>query len=239
MSAHDPLVQSVQVNNKSSAAFGFVLAVAAALATCGVLQAKHPFFKVPSQFNIGMGAPIEARLALLAQQARVDRLNASVALTIGGALLSGALAIFAYSCCSLAMRLLIAIPWGAICGGTTGFVGVIAYSVIISKEALPDTTSIGLAQAAAFAILGTGIGLLFGAFSRNARKTAVSALTGGLAGAVGGIAFPVITGLVIPSQSTSDFEPAALIVRCLWLGLPFAAIGLALPLYCAWNGKGE
>ena len=229
MSEHDQTGQSIQANNKSRAAVGCILAVAAALATCGVLQAKHPFFTIPNQYSIGMGAPIEARLALLAQQARVDRLNASVALAIGGALLSGVLAITAHGCCSLALRMLIAIPWGAILGATTGFVGVIAYTAIIPKEALPDTTSIGLAQAAAFAMLGTGLGMLFGAFSRNLGKTAVAALVGGLAGAAGGIAFPIITGLVIPSQSTSDFEPAASIVRCLWLGLPFAAIGSLLP----------
>ena len=93
-----------------------LLSVVAAFATWGIIKAKHPFFTVPSKFDIGMGAPNEARIQLLTEQALVVRRNAMVAFTLGGVLMSSVLAFVASGCCSLPIRISIAIPWGALVG---------------------------------------------------------------------------------------------------------------------------
>ncbi|MCA9132705.1 MAG: hypothetical protein KDA45_06110 [Planctomycetales bacterium] len=219
--------------SKSKIVLLSILAVVAALLTCGLLQAKHPFFTVSDDYSIGMGASTEARLALKGQQERADRLNAAVTLAVGGALLAGTLAIFAPSnCCSWPLRLLVALPWGAVWGAATGVVGVMAFATLMPTESLPSPAHIGLAQGVAFAMLGGGLGLLYGGFSRNLKTTATAAGIGAVAGALGAIAFPILAGLVMPSQSTVELVPAAALLRPLWLGLPFAAIAVALAGFC-------
>lgn len=204
------------------------LAIVVALVTWGLLQARHPFFTVPGEYDIGMSAPIEARLALMAQQARVDRLNAAVALAMGGALLTAVVSYGASGCCAWPVRLAIGLGWGTLWGALTGFLGVMLYSAILPKDSLPSATSAGLGQAAVFALLGLGVGAVYGGFSKQAKKAATAAVIGAIAGAAGGILFPMLAGIVMPTQSIVGFVQTST-AGILWLAIPFAAIAYAIP----------
>lgn len=205
-----------------------LMSIVAALATWGTISAKHPFFTVPSRFNIGMGASNEARIALLTEQARVDQKNAMVAFTVGGVLISSVLVFVASGCCSRATRFAIAIPWGAFVGVATGFLGSISYAAINPNGSFPSTTNSGLGQAVAFGIFGAGLGLLYGAFSRNKFQAMYSTFVGCIAGAAGGLLFPIVTGLLMPNENIAGLLHTS-VPGAIWLGLPFAAIGFALP----------
>lgn len=205
-----------------------LMSIVAALATWGTLSAKHPFFTVPSRFDIGMGASNEARIALLTEQARVDQKNAMVAFTVGGVLMSSVLVLVAPGCCSRAARITIAIPWGAFVGVATGFLGSISYAAINPNGSFPSTTNSGLGQAVAFGIFGAGLGLLYGAFCRNKFLPLSATFVGCIAGATGGLLFPIFTGLLMPNDNIAGFLHTS-VPGTIWLGLPFAAIGFALP----------
>ncbi|HUP77452.1 MAG TPA: hypothetical protein VM260_02750, partial [Pirellula sp.] len=177
------------------------MSIVAALATWGALCATHPFFTVPSSFNIGMGASNEARIALLTERARADQKNAMVAFTVGGVLMSSVLGFIASGCCSGATRISIAIPWGAFVGVATGFLGSVFYTAINPNGSFPSTTNSGLGQAIAFGIFGAGLGLLYGAFSQNKFLAINATFVGCIAGAAGGLLFPIVTGLLMPNEN--------------------------------------
>jgi hypothetical protein len=230
MSEAEPVLNQKPKMNLAKPILSCVLAVVMAVATWGVIKSQSPFFTVGEEFNIGMGASSEARQALLSEQAKADRMNSTVALSIGGALLAGTLAIFAFECCSLPLRLLFAIPFGALAGAFSGFLGAIAYSKIIPADSFPDTTNTALAHAAVFAVFGGSIGSLFGFYGRNKNMLATTIVTGALAGAAGGLLFPIVTGVAMPQQNIVGLvqtSPAGLF----WLGLPFAAIGFLVPCF--------
>ncbi len=218
----------VVVTNKKLAVLSCILSIIAGLASWGLLKAIHPAFTVPPEYEIGMGASNEARLALIAQQAWADRLNATVAFAIGGSLLCAVLSVTAFSCCALPLRIVIAIAWGAGWGALTGFVGSIAYPALMPSDSLPNTTNTGLAQAVVFAVLGLGAGMLFGGFSRNTTKIGKSMILGGVAGAAGGMLFPIFSGVIMPNQAITGLLQTST-AGALWLTIPFAAIGYALP----------
>ena len=227
------LEKSVSVSRGHSkfnaAIIGCVLAIAASVATWGILHAKHRFYSVDSNFDIGLGASNQARLALDAETARVDRLNAAISLAIGGGLLAIALAVLANACCSLPLRIVAAIPWGIVCGAGTGFLGPLLFAVLIPGDKLHSATKAGIAQAVVFACLGLGIGLLYGAFSRSSKTLATAAIFGAIAGGIGGIAFPIVASMTMPSQNTGTFISDVSMVRLLWLSIPFMFIGFAIP----------
>lgn len=213
-----------------------VLGFGACLATWGVLQWKHPFFRVADQYSIGMGASNEAREALMVQQARVNRLNAAVILAMGGGLLSGVLALFAQPCCSPLIRLTTSIVGGTLWGGMSGWMAVLLFAAMMPGDSLPSPTNIGLAQGTSFALFGAGMGLLHGMYSRDKSTIVTGLISGALAGAAGGVLFPIITGLIMPSQSTVEFLAEDGIVRLLWLSLPMVAIAVVVPTMCTKAG---
>ena len=228
MSEVDVVVPVKPRNSCTKPLFSCLMAVVAALATWGALKAKHPFFTIPGKYNIGMGASNEARYALLSQQARVEQLTATVTLAMGGFLLSGVLALVANGCCSFPIRLLIALPWGAVVGAASGFIGSMAYSAIIPLDSFPNITNTGLTHAVVFAMFGAGLGMLYGGFSYNKQQAITATVIGASAGGLGGLLFPFVTGLAMPQQSIVGLVQTS-IVGTLWLGLPFAAIGFAVP----------
>lgn len=217
-----------QVKTKSMW-LGVSLAIASALAITGLLQAAHPLFVVPSEYDIGMGASDEARLKLLAQMELADCKNDMAIFATGGALLGGSLAAVASCCCGLPLRLGCGLVWGGLWGLITGLISSKTILWIMPTGTFPTVTSTGTAQALAFGLLGAGIGLMYGGFTKNA-KAIVSAVLGGiLAGACGGFAFAMLVGFVAQFQNTSKLIPLGLVAQLLWLGLPFSAIGLVLP----------
>ena len=231
--------QSKLVGAKSKIAtliLSCVLAVTASLATWGILHFKHRFYTVSSDFDIGMGASNEARLALEAETARIDRYNAAIALSIGGIWLAIAASIVSNSSAALPVKILVAVPWGAACGAGAGALGSIAFNRLMKDESLTSAATSGIWQAAVFALLGLGMALLHTWFERAWKNLARSALLGAFAGCLGGIAFPVITGIILPSHSTSTFISDVSIVRLFWLLVPFTCVGLSLALMSN-NGK--
>lgn len=208
---------------------GVVLATASALAVVGLLQAAHPMYVVPSKYDIGMGASEEARLQLLSQTQLADGKNDMVIFTAAGALLGCSLAMVACSCCGLPLRIGSGLVWGGLWGLITGLVASKAALLIMPVGSFPSVTSTGTAQGLAFGLLGAGIGLMYGGFTKNA-KFVVSAVIGGLlAGAGGGFAFAMLVGFVAQFQNGSKLIPLGLVAQLIWLVLPFAAIGYALP----------
>lgn len=207
-----------------------LLGLGAALAAWGVLQTAHPIFTVPEEYSIGMGAPNEARDALAAQQARVDRLNAAVILSVAGAALAALMTVTSVGCCGLPVRLLSCVVLGGLWGALTGFVGPGMFAALMPTDSLPSPANTGLAEALAFAVFGAGMGLLYGLMAGDKSALLGYAVSGVLAGAGGALAFPIVVGLVMPSASVVDFMPDDGLVRLLWLALPMVAIAVAVPL---------
>ena len=213
----------------NAALTGCFLAIVASVATWGVLHTKHRFYSVDSKFDIGMGASNNARTALDAETARIDRLNAAISLAIGGCLLAIALAAVANSCCALPLRIVTAVPWGVVCGAGTGFLGPMVFAALMPRDTLHSATSTSIAQGATFACLGLGMGLLYGAYSGSAKTLGTAAIIGAVAGGIGGIAFPTIASVIMPTQSTATLISDVSMVRLLWLSIPFTCIGFAIP----------
>jgi hypothetical protein len=233
MQASEFASESVPSNRQPNIAIVCLLGLCASLMTWGVLQWKYPFFTVSDEFSIGMGASNEARLALQNEQSRTNRLNSAIVLAVGGGLLAGFLAIFAQPCCAAMLRLLTALVGGLVWGGVSGFVGASLFTAMMPSDSLPSPTSIGLAQAVVFAMFGAGIGLLYGMFGRNRAAVLNGIGIGAIAGAVGGVLFPIVTGLVVPSQSTVEFIGSSAVVRLMWLVFPMVSIAAALPAFSA------
>lgn len=237
MQATEVASESITTNRQPNMAIVCVLGLCASLMTWGVLQWKYPFFTVSDEFSIGMGASIEARLALQNEQSRANRLNSAIVLAVAGGLLASSLAIFAQPCCSVSLRLITALIGGLVWGSVTGFVGASLFTAMMPSDSLPSPTSIGLAQAVVFAMFGAGIGLLYGMFGRD-RATALNGMgIGAVAGAVGGVLFPIVASLAFPNQSTVEFIGASGVVRLMWLAFPIVSIAAAVTAFSAKKKK--
>jgi hypothetical protein len=200
------------------------LPLLAAVLTWLTLFSCFPIFKVGSEFGIGMSAPIEQRLALLNEEFRIERLNACVLFAIGGFLLSVAMSIHDCGQKSCLRNLGLAAALGILMGGLSGYLGKTVYSWLLPKDSFPNTINTGIAQAAVFAIFGLFVGALYGAPKVGKSAALVNGFFGAFAGAMGGLAFPIVTGILFPQQNISTFlQPS--FAGLLWLGLPFAFIG--------------
>ena len=73
------------------------------------------------------------------------------------------------------------------------------------------------------------MGLLYGAYSRSAKTLGTAAIIGAFAGGIGGIAFPTVVSVIMPTQSTATLISDVSMVRLLWLCIPFTCIGFAIP----------
>ena len=224
----------VAIENRRPSWIGLViLGLVVSCVSWGVLQWKYPFFKVGDEFSIGMGAPNEARQALLAEQARVNGWNAAVVLAIAGGLLAGGLAVAARPCCPAVVRAMVGLVIGAAWGGGVGLVGASLFAALMPSDTLPGPAHVGLAQAMVMGVLGCGVGGVYGMFFKQPTAFAAGGLGGALGGAVGGVLYPIVAGLIFPSQGTTEFIAAGASVRGLWLALPLVAIALAAPWACA------
>jgi hypothetical protein len=206
-----------------------VLALAAAAATWGFVHAKHPVFKIPSQYDIGMGASYEARAALVNQMSLAERKNATLVTAVAGGLLAAAVALATPGCCMAVLRLLFAIPWGACWGAGTGYIGAVLYQTLLPSAIQPTVMDTAKVQGLFFALLGAGIGLMVGILYRSLRSMLVGLLGGAIAGGIGAVAYPIVAAVAMAAASTEGLIPEGTPVRLLWLSLPFACIGFATP----------
>lgn len=207
---------------------GTLLAIIAALVTVGFMRARYPMFVVSSEYDIGMGASVEARLALQQQTQAAERKNAMTIFALGGCLLAAGLAVVADACCGLPIRIVSGLVWGAIWGALTGWSAAQAQTIFIPAGSLPSVTNIGTTQAFTFGLLGAGVGLMFGGFTRNTRQALTSAITATIAGGGGGFLYAVIVGFVADAKSSAQLIPASALAQLLWLALPMTAIAFLL-----------
>ena len=218
------MVNDNVVVNRMNLWLGFLLITASVFALGGFLHAKHPFFHLPSDFNLEMGASNEKRLKYEALNRQVNASNAMVVFAIAGSLLAGCLSLVGRPCCSLTSRILSGLVLGAIWGATTGFFAIIAQPLIVPRGSIPSATTVGMSQALAFGLLGGGIGLIFAMSSRNMNSILSNALKGILAGGLAGFLFPVIVGLFVTTQDSSVLIPKEYLALLLWIAIPFATI---------------
>jgi hypothetical protein len=212
---------------------GLVLALAAAALGWGFIQAKHPHYEVGEEFHIvAMGGPESQVRKLMAEQARVDRRNATINLAVVGGLLAAALALATPGCCAGWLRMIVALPWGALVGAATGLAGIQIYLRLVPPEiqAQPTVTDAVKVQAILFALLGAGIGLMIGTFLRSVKGFIVGVAATALAGLLGGIAYPILATVLMPSHSSEGLMPSSSAMRLLWLGVPCAFMGFLVPL---------
>ncbi len=231
--ATEVVSERASISRQPKLAIVCLLGLCASLMTWGVLQWKYPFFTVSDEFSIGMGASNEARLALQNEQLRANQLNSAIVLAVGGGLLAGCLAIFAQPCCAMILRVVTALVGGLVWGGVSGYAGAALFTAMMPTKSLPSPTSVGLAQAVVFAMFGAGIGLMYGMFGRNRAAILNGIGSGAIAGAMGGVLFPIVAGLVVPSQSTVEFIGASSVVRLMWLVFPLVSIAAAVPAFSA------
>ena len=84
-----------------------------------------------------------------------------------------------------------------------------------------------LMHAVAWLVLGLGVGLGSGMGSKL-RHCLGSMLIAGIAGALGGALYPIVASFAAPMADPSFALPSGDVNRLVWLGLPFALIGLAI-----------
>ena len=202
-----------------------VLSIVSALVAYGVLRTQYPFMVVSSKFDIGMGASDEARLALISETDRVNRLNATIIMTIGGGLLGLSLAYAAAACCALPIRLVAGVVWGGVLGAAAGWIASTAIPYIVPRSSIPSLTSVGAAHGLLFGLIGAGLGLMVGGFAKNSQQMVSQLIKGGIAGVAGGFIYAIIVGFVAPGETASQLVPANAMAQLLWLAIPFAAVG--------------
>lgn len=78
--------------NRMNLWFGLLLITASVFALSGLVHAKHPFFHLPSDFNLEMGASNEKRLQFEALNRQVNASNAMVVFAMDCALNSAGVA---------------------------------------------------------------------------------------------------------------------------------------------------
>ncbi len=210
--------------NRMNLWFGLLLITASVFALSVLVHAKHPFFHLPRDFNLEMGASNEKRLQFEALNRQVNASNAMVVFSIAGSLLAGCLSLVGRPCCSLALRVLCGLVLGAIWGATTGFLAIIAQPLIVPRGSIPSATTVGASQALAFGLLGGGIGLIFTITSRSMNSILSNAIKGILAGGLAGFLFPIIVGLFVTTQESSNLIPKGFVALILWIAIPFATI---------------
>ncbi len=219
-------VQPVQPVSASTRMILGMIAVlfASAITYCALWQ-QYPWFKVSSEFDIGMGASNDARMQLVQQMQMAATRNSCAAFALGGSLLGAALSLVAPGCCSLWMRIISGWYAGAFWGGLVGYFGSMAYLVFVPRGVLPSLTGLVGAHALTYGLLGLGLGSLFGGYSRSAQNI-VSRLLGGLiGGAVGGLLFAILVGFVGETQKGTEIIPNGALAQALWVMLPSLAIG--------------
>jgi hypothetical protein len=230
-----PVVPSNSVPRPASisweACLGGGIAVVAAVIVWAITNARYPYFTVPEEYSFGMSPPPEVVIAYLKQKSRVDTLNAMITLGIGGGLMGAGLAAVARGCCTLPLRLAAGTIWGGFWGAATGYVAVMAFAALLPRTSIASLADTGKAQAVVFALLGLGLGLLYGGFSRSPRGLIVAAITGAFVGGIGGGLYAILSGLIAPTQSTQEMIPRDWTARLLWLLVPFTAIGFLLPTF--------
>ena len=182
-------------------------ALVAGLVGFGFIHTQDPIYKVPEKFHIkNLGESQEKWSAFLEQQRRFDRRNAAVHFAVLGCALAVAIVLGNSACCSVPVRVLVAMPLGALAGALAGWIGCLAHETFVPVSVQPSVVEIVKVQIALFASLGFGLGLISGLFGRSWRSIVGGVVAGALGGLLAGMAFPLASSLLMPAASIDAFN---------------------------------
>ena len=213
-----------------------LLALVAGLATWGFIEAVHPVFHVPKEFEVAnIGAPAEKFEANRLARNRVDRQHAALYMGTLGVLL--ALALTTVQCVRRRSPLLVllGLPLGALFGAAGGYAGNILLEYVTTTVGQAELMHTVGMQSTLFAILGFGVGLAYGiaepptSKQQTSRQAISRAVAGLVAGALAGVVFSVAISILMPDASTDFLMPTDATSRGLWLGVSSLLIGLTVP----------
>jgi hypothetical protein len=220
-----------------------VLGLVAAVVIHSAIAAMGQIFHLPPELAaLGVGGPPgpedQRRLGAANLVLRYKHFAVWMGLAgaIIGALYSGILACLVRRDRGRAIPFSIVI--GALVGGAVGATaGPLAVYVdeylrnnlAVGQLVVPET-KIMMMHAATWGVFGAGIGLATAlAVSRKKGRDVPAATIGGaIAGVLGGVLFPFVTGAIAPLADVSLPIPEEPKIRVLWLALPLAIIGLVL-----------
>jgi hypothetical protein len=125
---------------------------------------------------------------------------------------------------------------GAVIGGIFGSAaGLLAVYVDITLRNNPapgtmsvSDTKIMMMHALTWLVLGIGIGLACALATRSRRDIVGSVLGACFAGALGGVLFPFLVGIIDPIADPSLPMPEGTFGRVFWMALPFTLMGLVI-----------
>jgi hypothetical protein len=225
-------------------AFGVVGLIAAGLATVAIKQIGD-VFRLPKEIAaLGMGAipGAEDQAKIAAGNLVIKYKHFALWMGAGGAIL-GALLCLAQSLARGRAEPKSGI-FGAVIGGIIGAVvggifgaaaGPLAVYVDVTLRNNPEPgmmtvsdTKVMMMHALTWLVLGFGIGLACALATRSRRDIAGSVLVACFAGALGGVLFPFLVGIIDPIADPTLPMPEGMFVRVLWMALPFTLIGLVI-----------
>lgn len=206
-----------------------ILALAGGALTWGLVEAVHPVFSVPKEYeapNIGM--PPEVYRKNRWARERMERHHAMLYVGVLGAVVASALV--------LASRegrwwlgpvaAVLAAAGGAAGGDWASRVHEYVYEHY-GQPALQHTV---LEQTVLLLPLGLTVGLGFGLANLGRRRALAGAAAGLLAGLATALVYPVAVSLVLPTASTDMLLPMERPSRALWFLLVSGVLGLVVPL---------
>jgi len=206
-----------------------VLALVAAAATWGAIQATHPVFRISEKYHAAMGDRPEVFEANRWAQDWVDREHAMMYVGELGLLLAGLIGTREGMLRRSWLTPLVAAPLGAIGGALGGFLGSLVYEYVRKNVGQAELLHTVAAQLLLGGPLGLGVGLGVGLSTRSASGTVKAAFGGLAAGALAAALYPVVVSIVLPAASTDALLPAERANRAVWLGLLAGLIGLLVP----------
>ncbi len=207
-----------------------VAALIAVAVTWGIVNPPEPFFKVPPEYHLPqLGPPPEKYRAYLEQQHRVDFQNAGAVIGILCGILGGGLAISRVSRLALPIRVIVGCLGSLILGAVAGVIGCYLQMSLSRENQLTVVHSV-LINATLFGVAGAGIGAVMGCLQGNLQRIGLTLVTGLVAGAFGGMLYPVIISQLMASVNIEAFIPIDSTARIIWLGMGSLMIAILLPI---------
>jgi hypothetical protein len=210
---------------------GLVLSLLVGLVVWSTVQAAHPVFRVPKEYDVpSIGMPPELFARFRRQQDFVDRQHAMLYLGGLGLLVAAVLGLREGALRRSLLPPLVAPPLGAVGGALGGFLGCLVYEYVHANIGQADLAHTLGAQVAVAAPLGLGIGLGLGLSTRSLAGAAKVTLAGLAAGILAGVIFPVALSILHPTAESDDLLPDDATSRLLWLAILAGALGLVIPI---------
>ncbi len=213
---------------------GLTFALIAGLIAWGLFLRFYPIFTVPSELTDIDMPNSQQTAALRAAEKKVALTNALAVLAWTGALLAAAMAIgeawARRSWLVATVGFLAAAVFGALFGGAAAWLGhVIYYLLLIPFEGTTSLQGTVVVQIAMLGVLGGGVGLTVGSLAGFSRSTFGYLLGGAVAGALGGMIYPVAVAFLVPAAHTDYVIPRDAAGALPWLLITALFVGIIVP----------